>query len=169
MSGTNKHYLYPSTIKLAATEMEIHTILGSCVAVCLFDERKKTGGMNHFMLPFWNGKGLASPKYGNIAIERLLARMLDNGSRRRDLVAKVFGGGNVLGFNTSKDHVGLRNAELAIRLLQDERIHIAAQSTGGEQGRKIIFYTKTGKVQQRYINRMKMFDMPVPEARQKLK
>ncbi len=149
--------------------MEIHTILGSCVAVCLFDERQKRGGMNHFMLPFWNGKGLASPKYGNIAIERLLSRMLDAGSKRRDLIAKVFGGGDVLGLTTKDDHVGLRNAELAIRILHDEGIRLAAQSTGGEKGRKIIFYTQTGKVQQRYINRMKMHNMPVPEARQKLK
>ena len=28
------------------------------------------------MLPYWNGQGLASPKYGNIAIEKLIDKMI---------------------------------------------------------------------------------------------
>jgi chemotaxis protein CheD len=29
----------------------VETILGSCVSVCLFDPVRKTGGMNHILLP----------------------------------------------------------------------------------------------------------------------
>ena len=53
----------------------LSTVLGSCVAVCLWDQRLKFGGMNHYMLPMWNGAGLASPKYGNIAIPKLIEQM----------------------------------------------------------------------------------------------
>ncbi|MBF0165687.1 MAG: chemotaxis protein CheD, partial [Magnetococcales bacterium] len=50
----------------------ITTVLGSCIAVCLWDRMRKEGGMNHYKLPLWNGDGLPSPKYGNIAIAKLI-------------------------------------------------------------------------------------------------
>jgi len=53
------------------------------------------------MLPLWNGEGLASPKYGNIAIEKLIERMLYLGSRKANLQAKIFGGGEVIDVNIS--------------------------------------------------------------------
>ena len=68
----NKHYLYPSALFAEKERYMVDTILGSCVAVCLFDSVKKIGGINHYMLPLWNGNGLASPKFGNIATEKLI-------------------------------------------------------------------------------------------------
>ncbi|MBN1596957.1 MAG: hypothetical protein JW894_01580 [Bacteroidales bacterium] len=47
------------------------------------------------MLPFWNGSGLATPKYGNIAIEKLLKKLVSMGSRKDQIIAKVFGGSEV--------------------------------------------------------------------------
>ena len=88
----NKHFLFPGTIFADPGEFQISTVLGSCVALCLWDSVAKIGGMNHYMLPFWNGEGLATPKYGNIAIEKLLSRMLRLGCRKENLVAKIFGG-----------------------------------------------------------------------------
>lgn len=32
-------------------ERPLSTLLGSCVAVCLFDPQSGLGGLNHFMLP----------------------------------------------------------------------------------------------------------------------
>lgn len=162
-----RHYLYPSTLKVSKQPMEIHTILGSCVAVCLFDRANGTGGMNHFMLPYWNGRGLASPKYGNIALQRLIDRMLSMGSHKKNLIAKVFGGGNVLESSSRSNDIGQRNIITAMDLLEEYGIPVASKSTGGELGRKIIFETQTGRVKQRYINRMKMREMPVPEMRKK--
>jgi chemotaxis receptor (MCP) glutamine deamidase CheD len=48
------------------------TILGSCVAVCLFDHVYGYGAINHFMLPWWNGQNIPSPKYGDIAVLGLI-------------------------------------------------------------------------------------------------
>src|SRR5258708_2971389 len=93
----NKHYLLPSPIFSAREPYIVDTILGSCVAVCLYDVKLKFGGMNHYMLPLWNGEGLASPKYGNIANDKLFERMLRLGSSKQNLVAKVFGGSNQIG------------------------------------------------------------------------
>ncbi|MCF8308293.1 MAG: chemotaxis protein CheD [Bacteroidales bacterium] len=147
--------------------MEIHTILGSCVAVCIYDTLSNKGGMNHFMLPFWNGRGLASPKYGNIALQRLIEQMLSIGSKKTNLVAKVFGGGNVLETLGMNQNMGDKNISVAFQMLEEYGVQVAANSTGGELGRKIIFETHTGKVRQRYVNRLKLREMPIPEMRKK--
>lgn len=130
---------------------EVTTILGSCVAVCLWDRYLGVGGINHYMLPTWNGMELASPKYGNIAIERLVERMLQLGSKKNNLVAKIFGGGEVIAVSTSTIHIGERNIMVAEDMLAERNIPIIGRSTGGKNGRKIIFNTHTGEVLQCYI------------------
>ncbi len=102
------------------------------------------------MLPFWNGNELASPKYGNIAIESLVKKLEKLGSKRENLVAKIFGGANQL------DHtldVGLRNIKIAQELLADLNIKIVAKSLGGHKGRKLNFNTSTGEVFMKYITK----------------
>jgi chemotaxis protein CheD len=146
----NKYYLFPSTIIADKQFHEIDTVLGSCVSVCLFDKRLKIGGMNHYMLPLWNGNGLASPKFGNIAIPKLAERMLNMGSLKQDLVAKVFGGANQINSSTS---VGDRNTQIAREQLTALGIKIVIENTGGVIGRKIRFNTITGEVLMRFLNR----------------
>ena len=135
----------------SAQPAEVTTILGSCVAVCLWDRYLGIGGINHYMLPTWNGMELASPKYGNIAIERLTERMLQLGCKKNNLVAKVFGGGEVISVSSSSMHIGERNIMVAEEMLQEQNIPIIGRSTGGKNGRKIIFNTHTGEVLQCYI------------------
>jgi chemotaxis protein CheD len=119
--------------------------------VCLWDRYLGIGGINHYMLPTWNGMELASPKYGNIAIERLTEKMLQLGCKKNNLVAKVFGGGEVITVTSSSMHIGERNIMVAEEMLQEQNIPIIGRSTGGKNGRKIIFNTHTGEVLQCYI------------------
>lgn len=146
-----RHFLYPSTMYASVQASEVTTILGSCVAVCLWDRTLSIGGINHYMLPTWNGMELASPKYGNIAIERLVEKMIQLGSSQSSLVAKIFGGGEVIAFSSNMMHIGQRNVMVAEEMLAEKNIPIIGRSTGGNNGRKIIFNTKTGEVLQGYI------------------
>ena len=145
-----KHYLYPSALFAEKKPYLVDTVLGSCVAVCLFDTRLKTGGINHFMLPLWNGNGLASPKFGNIATEKLIEKMLRNGSSSKDLIAKVFGGANQM--NSSMD-IGSRNIEIAKEVLAHYGITIIAENVGGNVGRKLKYNTGTGQVMMKFLNK----------------
>lgn len=147
----NLVYLYPSSLVVKDTPTRIHTILGSCVAVCLFDKTRQIGGINHYMLPYWNGCGLETPKYGNIAIEKLIGGMLALGSKKEHLIAKVFGGAAVLEVSFSSFNIGDKNIGVAMDILKKNNIPILAQSTGGTRGRKIIFNTQTGEVIHRLI------------------
>lgn len=145
----SKHFLYPSSLYVSRDPHLVTTVLGSCIAVCLFDPKEKTGGINHYMLPLWNGEGLASVKFGNIAIEKLIEEMELRGSIRKNLYAKVFGGANQVNYSMQ---IGLRNTEIARKLLIENNINIVAESVGGTQGRKIIFNTYTGEVRMKYVN-----------------
>ena len=143
---TPRRFLTPCTIFASKEEHLISTLLGSCVAVCLWDPVKQQGGMNHYMLPLWNGDGLPTPKFGNVAIDQLIQRMQNLGSSKERLIAKVFGGANVLATGPGHVQIGERNAMLAQELLGKHGIPIKAQDVGGPFGRKIIFNTQTGVV-----------------------
>ena len=141
-----EHYLFPGHIFAHREPHIVTTVLGSCVSVCLWDQVRRMGGINHYMLPLWNGEGLASPKYGTIAIPRLIEIMIELGSNRADLVAKVFGGGDILRVTNGIMNVGQRNVEFGLKALADEGIMIIASSVRGNQGRKLMFDTGAGTV-----------------------
>jgi chemotaxis protein CheD len=147
----NSYFLYPSKIIISRAPADIVTVLGSCVSVCLWDTIKKYGGMNHFMLPLWNGKELASLKYGNIAIERLVSEMIKLGSDKKNMVAKVIGGSEAQE-GESVFRIGKSNVEIAFRTLQHEKIRIINESTGTKSARRIIFRTSTGEVFMNFIS-----------------
>ncbi len=153
MNHLPRIFIYPGKLYATKLNYNLSTILGSCVAVCLWDKKLHIGGMNHYMLPLWNGKGLASPKYGNIAIEKLINKMKYLGSSKEDLVAKLFGGGRII--NSSHENIGIgdRNVEIALEILDREGIKITGRSTGGERGRKIMLITHTFDVYHKFIEK----------------
>lgn len=146
VSNLPTHFLYPGTLFTHPKAHLVTTVLGSCVAVCLWDRVAKIGGINHFLLPLWNGEGLSTPRYGNVAIVNLIEKMLHLGCRKGTLIAKVFGGAAMWSNPNGLLAVGERNVSLARQLLQEYRIPILGSEVGGGVGRKIFFETGTGKV-----------------------
>ncbi len=143
--GRRAVYLHPGQIEVSAEPTRATTILGSCVAVCLWDPKLRLGGVNHYLLPDWVGNGVSSGRFGNVAIERLIEKVLGLGSRKQDLRAKVFGGACVLeAFRGKSEHLGTKNVEVARTLLRQHGIRVVAEDVEGQRGRKLIFHTDTG-------------------------
>ena len=140
------HYLYPGALFAQAEPHLVTTVLGSCVAVCLWEPQLALGGINHYLLPLWNGEGLPTPRYGSVAIPRLVERLVELGARRERLQAKVFGGASMWQAGDGLLAVGERNIVLARHLLEELRIPILGSDLGGMQGRKIVFNSGTGEV-----------------------
>jgi chemotaxis protein CheD len=141
-----EYYLYPGLVFVSAEPYVVSTVLGSCVSVCLWDPILEIGGINHFQLPLWNGVGLQLPKYGNIAMDRMIEKMNGLGSETKRLKAKVFGGAAVLNVVSGRMHVGERNVAVAVDVLKNCGIPIVSSHLGGDSGRKIKFNTSTGVV-----------------------
>jgi len=138
-------YLHPGQLFVSADSHAVTTILGSCVAVCLWDPVTRIGGINHFLLPTFSGAGIASPRFGNIAVKELLDQLAQLGGQKRNLLAKLFGGACVLeAFRQRQHHLGMQNIEVARELLQSESIPLVGHDVGGQRGRKLIFHTDDG-------------------------
>jgi chemotaxis protein CheD len=124
-------------------DIVIMTVLGSCIAACLWDSRSGVGGMNHFMLPEGDSSD-ASGRYGSYAMELLINEMLKLGARRESMQAKVFGGGQVMaGFTTM--NVGERNTRFVLDYLHTERISVVSKDVLDIYPRKVVFFPTTGK------------------------
>jgi chemotaxis protein CheD len=140
------HFLHAGMLFCPDQPHLVTTLLGSCVSVCLWDPELQVGGINHYLVPFWNGEGLPSPRYGNVAIRKLLEKMYALGCRKTSLVAKVFGGASLMASQSLLTNVGDRNVHLALDMLKAENIPVRSSDLGGKQGRKIIFDTAHGAV-----------------------
>ncbi|RGE43201.1 chemoreceptor glutamine deamidase CheD [Comamonas testosteroni] len=140
---TNAVKVLPGEYFVSNEDMAIVTVLGSCIAACLWDRLTRVGGMNHFMLPQGDSSE-ASGRYGSYAMELLINEMLKLGARRESMQAKIFGGGQVMANFTSMN-VGERNTEFVTEYLQTERIPIVSQDVLDIYPRKVVFFPSTGK------------------------
>lgn len=145
-----KVFIHVGQIHVADKPTEISTILGSCVAVCLFDKYNMFGAMNHYLLPMWNGNGLQTPKFGNISIPKMINSMLELGCYQQNLEAKIFGGAGINIISSRELMVGKRNVMTAEEILDEYKIPIVAKDVGGVSGRRILMRTDTGKVLLKY-------------------
>jgi chemotaxis protein CheD len=142
------HNLLMGQLYASARRCSISTVLGSCIAICLWDTQKGLGGMNHFMLPQWDGRAPRSPRFGDVAIEALIDAVIEVGGRRSAFVAKVFGGGNVLGQGEppAQFNIGARNTAFALHALEQADIPVVAAHLRPSRGLKIMFDTACGEV-----------------------
>ena len=147
MHSIPHHLLYPANIFVEKTPCLVTTVLGSCVSVCLHDSTLGYGAINHFILPYWNGQDLVTMKYGNMSIIRILEEMLLFGCKYENIVAKLYGGAEVLKGMAVNFHIGSRNLQVATDILNEFKIPILVSDIGGNRGRKITFNTLTGEVE----------------------
>lgn len=133
----------PGEYFVSSVDLMIMTVLGSCIAACIWDGRVRAGGMNHFMLP--EGDGLeGGGRYGSYAMELLINKLLKSGARRENMQAKIFGGAQVMAGFTSMN-VGERNTRFVLDYLATERIPVVSQDVLDIHPRKVCFFPVTGK------------------------
>ncbi|WP_417258916.1 chemotaxis protein CheD [Celeribacter sp.] len=126
----------------------ISTILGSCVATCLWDAEEGIGGMNHFLLPEGAiGQG-GTDSFGANAMELLINGLIQKGACRKKLQAKVFGGAALRQGLTS---VGRDNGQFVLDYLSKEGIPCISQSLGGTSARRIEFEPVSGNARQKLV------------------
>jgi chemotaxis receptor (MCP) glutamine deamidase CheD len=139
--------LHLGGVHAAAEPTVVKTLLGSCVAVCLWDPGLAAGGMNHFLLP---NAGAGTPvdeptRFGVHAMDRLIGEMLKLGVDPRRFVAKVFGGASVLAFSGASAAIPRANVRFVRAYLAREGIRVVATSVGGTLPRQIRFHTDSGR------------------------
>jgi len=149
--------IHPGEFMVTKKNEIVATVLGSCVSVVLFDPESKALGMNHFMLAKYHGKTPIyaddACRYGMYAMEQLINAMLKSGISKDRLLAKVFGGGHVIGANipgspNGNSSIGIpeSNIQFAFEFLALENIKVVNSDVGGYAGRKIMAFAQDAKV-----------------------
>lgn len=132
----------------AESQVMMTTLLGSCVAACLWDPVAQVGGMNHFLLPGEAGEQSGNTRYGINAMELLVNGLIKKGAERHRLQVKLFGGAKM--FDGSAN-VGEKNVAFARWFMESEGIPIVMECLGGRKGRKIRFWPTTGRAQRMFL------------------
>ncbi|MFZ6048566.1 chemotaxis protein CheD [Pseudomonas sp. CR3202] len=133
--------ILPGEFYATSEDQVLVAVLGSCVAVCLFDSQRGIGGMNHFLLP-----DQASAHHGVRIMEQLIEELLREGARRYQLEAKVFGAGN-LPQELLRHDTTLRTVEFVHSYLDTEGIPLLAEDVMGPHARKVYIFPSSGQVQ----------------------
>ena len=137
---------------MAEEPTQVTTILGSCVAICIWDRHLHIGGVNHYLLPASSDEESSSLRFGDVSTQALLKGLLQLGCTRDSMQAKVFGGSALF---RQEGHygssLGAQNVAAAGLMLKNAGIPILSQDTGGPHGRKIIFNTDDGSAWSRKV------------------
>jgi chemotaxis protein CheD len=138
-------YLYPGQMFVSSAAAKVTTILGSCVAVCLWDATAGVGGINHYLLPTNPRRDHSDLRYGNTAIAALVEAMLSRGASSSRMAAQIVGGACVLeAFGGPRRSIGDQNTFAAREFFRLGQIKVDIEKTGGRRGRKLVFHTSSG-------------------------
>ncbi len=136
-------------------DLPLTTIVGSCIACCIYDDKSKIAGMAHIMLPTKNRKDNSDSnnntrddtkaKYADTGIKNLIDELIKQGANINNLKAKIVGGARVFTHESDEDifNIGERNAEKVKEVLKSYRISIVAEDIGGRGGRNVTFDPST--------------------------
>jgi chemotaxis protein CheD len=150
--------LHPGDFYIGAPGELLGTVLGSCVAACIRDARLRIGGMNHFMLPSQQGEDAAggagstwpATRFGDVAMECLVAQILRRGGRRAELEVKFVGGGKVL---DALSDVGARNIRFAREYARSCGLRVLGEDLGDRYPRKVLYDPASGAVRVKRLPR----------------
>jgi chemotaxis protein CheD len=154
-------YLKPGEMHIADRPGMVKTVLGSCVAVTMYNPRLKTGAICHSMMPRWveerDGRGRSDEgfKYVDYSIRYMVDAFRSFGIRSREIEVKLFGGADMYSSGENDERhlsVGRQNIIEALNVMEENGLVLRKGDVGGTQGRKLHFYLHTGAV---FLKRLK--------------
>lgn len=134
----------------------VRTVLGSCVSITLWHPQRRLGGMCHYMLASSSNRGKLAPadmgRYADGAFSLMMDALARHGTRPREYVAKVFGGGRMFeSISQTASRIPEANVLRAFELLEAEGIPVLAEHVGGAGSRSLAFDLDTGEVWLRFM------------------
>ncbi len=148
-----KYFLQPGYIFISKEPHLVHTVLGSCVSVCVWDAKKLYGGMNHYIYDRFRKE--RNTRYGDVSIPYLIKLMHQEGSKITDLKVHLLGGAQNPNLGSS---LGKLNSELAVEYFGKNGIEVLSKDLGGVLGRKVVFNNSTGEILVYKLNRIRNED-----------
>jgi len=148
-------YLKPAEMHVTDKPSVVRTILGSCLAVTMFNQRLGFSAICHALLPSPdsqdadNHEPFNKNRYVESVLPEMIRKMREQGIEPNEIEVKVFGGADLMSSpEERKSHrpVGKLNVALALQILETQGFQVSVKDVGGTVGRKIFFYTHSGEV-----------------------
>lgn len=120
--------------------------LGSCIGICLYDQKIKLGALVHIMLPLNMETGRTNPlKYADTGIRETIKMMEAKGASKARLTAKIAGGAKMFEISGGTfGNIGQRNIESVHTFLKREGIKLLKEEVGGTIARTLLFDVSNG-------------------------
>lgn len=147
--------IYPGEHYATNEDFYVASVVGTCLAVCVYDIRVKAGGMVNFVVPGTAGTSNLIHddifRIGILNMEYLMGDLVKLGCDRHFMKAKIFGAGYI----NDSPHNSIALTENNIKFVRDyfdfEKIDIEKSDLGGHLRRKIYFSPLTGAVFRRHL------------------
>lgn len=169
-SRLSQYYLKPGEMFMMEKPALISTVLGSCIAVTLYNKRLGFAGICHALLPHCKRKNYRNKiedllddechkcseafKYADCSVSMMAEAFFRFGITPEETEVRLFGGATMMSNPKQSEGntaVGHQNVTIARKVIADCRLVLASFDVGGTVGRKIIFNTKTGEVLHQYL------------------
>jgi len=151
MTEMLEKFLKPGEFYAGCEPVIAETLVGSCVAVCLYNYKGGFGAMNHFLMDRPKNPADADIGwYGVTSTRHMIDMVLEIDSALTHYRAGVFGGAAVLDIADANSGVGAANVKMALEVLRSAHIQVARQEVGGTRGRRIRFNMHTGEIHCRF-------------------
>ncbi|MDD3014170.1 MAG: chemotaxis protein CheD [Candidatus Gastranaerophilales bacterium] len=155
MLEKQKYFLHPGYIFVSKKPYIIHTVLGSCISVCIWDSKLKFGGMNHYIHPYpFNNE--RNTQFGTVSIPHMIKLLVNMGGNTTNFKTHIVGGATSSQMQNSL--IGKNNITVAEKILKENSIDIITFDTGGDMGRKVIFDNETGEIVIYKVNNIRECD-----------
>jgi chemotaxis protein CheD len=122
----------------------ITTVVGSCIAVGLWDPQARVGGLTQFMVPPLDDAEEVV-RFGTQAIDLLVCAMMKEGADRLRLGATVVGAARLLTIDEGDASVAQRTLRFIRDFIRRDGFALRWEDTGGDAPRRLSFETDTGK------------------------
>lgn len=142
-------FLLPGQWYFGQTGATVKTLLGSCIAITLWNPRRHMGGMCHFLLPtrMRRPDGTLDGRFGDEAVELLAREIKKTGTHPRDFEANLYGGADTMPDQTKvKFNIGERNVEQAWALIDKYGFQLQCVDVGGNEPRNVMMDLSSGQV-----------------------
>ncbi|HNS22986.1 MAG TPA: chemotaxis protein CheD [Sedimentisphaerales bacterium] len=151
MTTMLRKFLRPGEFYTGREPVVAETLVGSCVAVCLYNYKQGFGAMNHFLMD--RPKNPAETdigRYGVTSTRHIVDAMMQIDPEPTHYRATILGGAAVLKTAHEDGRIGQGNVAAALEVLHAAHIRVAGREVGGTRGRRIRFNTQTGEIQCRF-------------------
>lgn len=147
LASEGVHYLSAGDFYCEVSHVSIRTTLGSCVAVCAWNNKSKRSAMVHYLLPYKSNKYTCKSDdyFGDKVLSKLIYA-LKKYAALSDYKFYAYGGGSFMERGITADRIGVQNILFLQKWAKTHNIEFTQSSLGGEYCRIVTLNGATGEV-----------------------